>query len=150
MTQPITTFEQWKQHFSSHHTGALIVHFAKMQFPCMFTEIVALRHRFIDIAFHEGLTPFPERVLSATWARSVESVITISFLDNGPVYDSFVDARNIGLKGALVFGYGTVGFDSMHPEQDQDADRNIEQYGNTFLAEIAFGPGCHELVPSGA
>ncbi len=141
-------FEQWKKYFSSHHTGALIVHFAKMTFPCEFTEIVALRHRFIDIAFHEGLTPFPERALAATWARSIESMITICFLDNGPVYDSFVEARNIGMKKALILGYGTVGFDSMHPEQDQNANRNIDQYGNPFLAEVAFGPGCHELIPS--
>ena len=139
------SIEEWQNHFSSLSIDDLISHVVK-QFPRSIVELTALYGRFISIAFIDATKSNHVRVLAASWAKAIESVVEVGFADGSAGFEAFCAYCNSSKILALEHGYGTPMYRVRHDGKqvfeilDGKPEHASVTATATLLALVAFGP----------
>ena len=127
----------------------LVLHCTQTFSKASILDRIAQRGRFIKIAFFDLETINQDRAVSASWARTVESIIAIQIDDSPERLAAYNDLRLRLLEQATSLGYGTLTHRIRQPKHDSlrkmllpdesDLEFQAEMNRAKFLLGIAFG-----------
>ena len=107
MSTTENSFDHWSRTFEHSSIEELIAHCVELGSPAPLAKLGALHEKFIDIAFFEKESPPNVRSIAASWIHALESVAIISFHDQPELLQAFMNARDVSLKHASEYGYGS-------------------------------------------